>query len=93
MERTDQELVHEQVADNAKQVAAVAAATGNIVKNAFMATLTESKKVGDKAVVFGALAGSVAFFQPWADLLWSSRDQGAAIRLKDSFRRHCAYVS
>jgi hypothetical protein len=87
MEQTQEQIIQAQVSEKAKQVAAVAAATGNIAKNAFMATLTGATTVGDKAVVFGALAGLLAFFLPWADLLGTVAVSGlrAAIHISDFF--------
>ena len=67
--QAQEEILKEQVAAKAKQAASVAAASGNVVKGAFLATITESKTVGEKAVVFGSLAGIVSFFLPWASLL------------------------
>src|ERR1700687_2965242 len=69
VESTQEQIIHDQVAENAKKAAVVVAATGNVAKNAFLATITGAKTIGDKAVVFGALAGFCAFFLPWISLL------------------------
>jgi hypothetical protein len=69
METTQEQIIHDQVAERAKQAAAVASATGTVAKNAFLATLNGAKTTGDRCVVYGALAGFVAFFLPWASIL------------------------
>ena len=67
--RTEQELLQEQVAEKAKYAASVAAASGNVAKDAFMGTVNGARTTGEKAVVFGALVGVAAFFLPWIALL------------------------
>ena len=68
MERTKEQILQDQVAEKAKYAASVAAASGRVVKASFMATITGAKTIGEKAVVFGALAGLVSFFLPWISL-------------------------
>jgi hypothetical protein len=60
-----QEQIKEQMATKAKQAATVAAASGNMMKGAFLSTITGAKTTGERAAVFGSLAGLVAFFLPW----------------------------
>jgi hypothetical protein len=69
MQATQEQIIHDQVAGKAKQAVAVASATGSVAKTAFLATLNGAKTTGDKCVVFGALAGFIAFFLPWASIL------------------------
>ena len=68
MERTQEQIIQEQVAEKAKYATSVAAASGKVAKNAFMSTLSGAKSPGEKAVVFGALAGLIAFPLPWITL-------------------------
>jgi hypothetical protein len=84
MEQT-QEQIQEQVAQRAQKAAAVAAATGNVAKNAFMATLTGAKTIGEKAVVFGALAGFLSFFLPWFTFLGVASASGLRAALDASW--------
>src|SRR3982750_2253194 len=81
---TQEDIIKEQVAAKAKQAASVAAASGNVVKGAFLATITESKTVGEKAVVFGSLAGIVSLFLPWASLLGTVSASGLSLALNAS---------
>jgi hypothetical protein len=49
-----------------------------------MATVNGATTVGDKAVVFGALAGVVAFFLPWITLLGTFSGSGLRIALDEN---------
>ena len=62
---TQEKIIKEQVAAKAQYAASVAAASGNVAKDAFMATVNGATTVGDKAVVFGAIVGVISFFLPW----------------------------
>ncbi len=84
-ERTQQEIIQDQVAEKAKYAAAVAAASGNVVKQSFMATVTGAKTFGERAVVFGALAGFVAFFLPWVSFLGTVSASGLRCALDASW--------
>jgi hypothetical protein len=66
--QTQEELIKEQVTAKAQYAASVAAASGNVAKDAFINTIKGATTVGDKAVVFGALVGVVSFFLPWITL-------------------------
>lgn len=79
MEKTKQELIQDQVGEKAKHAATVVAATGTVAKDAFMATLMGAKSTGEKAVVFGAIAGFVAFFLPWITLFGALSGSGLRI--------------
>ena len=72
MERTQEQIIQDQVSEKAKYAASVAAASGNVAKDAFMNTVNGAKTTGEKAVVFGALAGVVAFFLPWMTFFGAS---------------------
>jgi len=87
MERTQtqEQIIQDQVTERAIQAATIAAATGNVAKNAFMATITGAKTIGDKAVVFGALAGLAAFFLPWITLLGTLSVSGLYLALNASW--------
>jgi hypothetical protein len=76
--------VEAQVAAKARYAASVAAATGNVTKDAFMATLKGATSVGDKAVVFGALVGVISFFLPWINLFGTFSGTGLRIALDGS---------
>lgn len=76
---TPQDILKQQVAAKAKQAVHITATTGNIAKAAFLATITEAKTVGEKAVVFGSLAGIVAFFLPWLTIIGTV--SGSGLRL------------
>ena len=78
--RTEQEIIQDQVAEKAKYAASVAAASGNVAKDAFMKTVSGAKTIGEKAVVFGALIGIVSFFLPWITL-FSARCLEAGLRI------------
>ncbi len=67
--KTQEDLIKEQVTAKAQYAATVAAASGNVAKDAFMGTVNGARTTGEKAVVFGALVGVVAFFLPWIALL------------------------
>jgi predicted phage tail protein len=84
-ERTHEQIIQDQVAEKAKQAAAVAAATGTVAKDAFLGVLTGAKTFGDKAVVFGALAGFVAFFLPWITLFGAVSASGLRLALDASW--------
>lgn len=84
MERTQEELIREQVAAKAQYAASVAAASGNVAKDAFMNAVKGATTVGDKAIVFGALVGVVAFFLPWLTLLGTLSGSGLSIALDGS---------
>lgn len=85
--RSQEDIIQEQVSAKAKQAASAAAATGNIVKVAFLSTISESRTVGEKAVVFGSLTGLVAFFLPWLTVLGTFSGSGlrAALYLSALF--------
>jgi hypothetical protein len=85
MTPTQEQIIQERVAQKAQQAAAVAAATGNVMKTSFMATVTEAKTIGEKAVVFGALAGLVAFFLPWLSVLGTVSVSGLRAALDASW--------
>ena len=90
MELSQEQIIQDQVAQKAKQAASVAAATGNVAKDAFLATLSAARTIGDKAVVFGSLAGLVAFFLPWITILGTISGSGlhAAIQISAVFWLH-----
>ena len=50
MERTQEQIIQGQVAEKAKYAVSVAAASGNVAKDAFVSTLSGAKTIGDKAV-------------------------------------------
>src|SRR5947207_5774889 len=79
-----QEEIQEQVSAKAKYAATVAAASGNVAKDAFMSTVSGAKTVGEKAVVFGALAGVIAFFLPWITLFGTLSGSGLRIAIDGS---------
>jgi hypothetical protein len=79
MDKTKQEIIQEQVGEKAKHAATVVAATGSVAKNAFMSTVVGAKSTGEKAVVFGALVGFVAFFLPWITLFGALSGSGFRI--------------
>ena len=85
MERTQEQIIQDQVSEKARQAAAVAAATGNVAKSAFVAVFSEAKTVGEKALVFGALAGFVAFFLPWISFLGTVSASGLRAALDASW--------
>lgn len=74
--RTEQEIIQDQVSEKAKYAASVAAASGNVAKDAFMKTVSGAKTIGEKAVVFGALVGIVSFFLPWITVLGTLSGSG-----------------
>jgi hypothetical protein len=82
--KTQEEIIKEQVSEKAKYAASVAAASGNVAKDAFMATVRGATTVGDKAVVFGALVGVVSFFLPWITLFGTLSGSGLRIALDGS---------
>jgi hypothetical protein len=82
--RTEQEIIQNQVSERAKYAASVAAASGNVAKDAFMKTVSEAKTIGEKAVVFGALVGIVSFFLPWITLFGTLSGSGLRIALDAS---------
>jgi hypothetical protein len=84
MTPTQEQIIQEKVTQKAQQAAAVAAATGNVMKTSFMATVTGAKTIGEKAVVFGALAGFVAFFLPWVTVLGLVSGSGLRLALDAS---------
>jgi len=84
MERTQEQVIQDQVAETAKYAASVAVASGKVVKASFMATITGAKTIGEKAVVFGALAGLVAFFLPWISFLGTVSASGLRAALDGS---------
>ena len=87
---TQEELIKEQVSAKAKCAASVAAASGTVAKEAFMGTVNGARTTGEKAVVFGALAGVVAFFLPWVSFLGTLSVSGlrAAIDLSSTIWLH-----
>src|SRR5690242_1449229 len=84
LQRT-QEEIEEQMAEKARYAASVAAASGNIAKNAFLSTVTGARTFGDRAVVFGALAGVLAFFLPWFTLFGVASASGLRAALDASW--------
>jgi hypothetical protein len=79
-----EEMLKEQVAARAKQAANMAAATGSVAKGAFLSTLKGANTLGEKAVVFGSLAGIVAFFLPWAAVLGTMAVSGWSLAVHGS---------
>ena len=90
MDLTQEQIIQDQVAEKARHVATVASATGSLAKNAFLETITRATTVGEKAVVFGAMAGFVSFFLPWITLLGlvSTNGFSAALNLSWVFWLH-----
>jgi hypothetical protein len=84
MERTQEQVIQDQVAEKAKYVASFAAASGNVVKDAFLSTVSGAKTIGEKAVVFGALAGVGAFFLPWITLFGTLSGSGLRLAIDGS---------
>jgi hypothetical protein len=82
--KADQEFLQEQVAAKAQFAANVAAATGNAAKQKFLATITDAKSAGEKAVVFGSLLGLVSFFLPWVTILGTVSGSGLRAALDAS---------
>jgi len=77
-------LVQERVAKKARDAAALAAATGNVVKYASLGSGSGAKTVGEKAVVCGALVGLVSFFLPWITILGPLSGSGFRIAVDDA---------
>lgn len=80
-----QEDIQNQVAHAARYAAGVAVASGAVAKNAFLASITEAKTIGERAVVFGALVGLVAFFLPWFTLFGTLSSSGLRAALDASW--------
>ena len=81
---TQEELLKRQVAAKAKQAVSVAAVSGNVAKRAFLSTISGATTPGEKAVVFGSLAGLVAFFLPWFTLFGVLSGTGVRLALDGS---------
>ena len=84
MERTQQDIIQDEVTEKAKHAATLAAASVNVAKNAFVSTVSSAKTVGEKAVVFGALGGIVAFFLPWITILGTASFSGFRAAIDES---------
>ncbi len=85
MEQTQEQIIQDQIAQKAKYAASVAAASGTVAKDAFMNTVSAARSTGEKAVVFGALAGLVAFFLPWITLFGTVSASGLRAALDGSW--------
>ena len=85
MELTQEQIIQNQVAEKARHAATVASATGSLAKNAFLATITRATTVGDRAVVFGTMAGFVSFFLPWISFLGTVSASGLRAAIEASW--------
>jgi hypothetical protein len=83
--KSQEQIIQDQVTEKARYAASVAAASGNVAKDAFVNTVSAARSTGEKAVVFGALAGILAFFLPWITLFGTVSASGLRAALDGSW--------
>lgn len=68
MEPNQEQIIQDPAAEKMKLAATAVAAAGAAVGNTLMTAVKEAATPGEKAVVFGAISGFVAFFLPWVSV-------------------------